>query len=179
MKRVDTIAEFRNRINGQRETHRGPLSRRRPARRHLHRRARRLLSPQEARPQVAEPGSEGERTTVMTRPGQPHPGKSGKVVHHTFEASRSHGDDVTGIRLGSMVMLRNEETGEVESHVLVADAEANPRWGLPSVESPLGAALVGRQEGGLARVGSAGASHPFEILEVDQRGAIRSARRDQ
>jgi len=50
------------------------------------------------------------------------------------------------VRLGSRVTVLNED-GEEESYVLVGSAEADPRTGRISNQSPVGQALLGRRVG--------------------------------
>jgi transcription elongation factor GreA len=49
------------------------------------------------------------------------------------------------IRLGSRISIRHED-GEEASYLLVSPAEADPRRGRISEESPIGRALVGRKK---------------------------------
>ncbi len=49
------------------------------------------------------------------------------------------------IRLGAKVKLRHED-GEEASYMLVSPAEADPRRGRISEESPIGRAIVGKQK---------------------------------
>ncbi len=49
------------------------------------------------------------------------------------------------IRLGARVKVRHED-GEVASYMLVSPAEADPRRGRISEESPIGRSLVGRKK---------------------------------
>jgi transcription elongation factor GreA len=57
------------------------------------------------------------------------------------EESAGTGD----VRVGSSVTVRFEEDGEEESWTIVGSAEANPRQGRISNESPIGAALLGKR----------------------------------
>lgn len=49
------------------------------------------------------------------------------------------------VRVGSSVTVRLEEDNEEETWTIVGSAEANPREGKISNESPIGAALLGRR----------------------------------
>jgi len=50
-----------------------------------------------------------------------------------------------GIRLGTRIKIRHED-GEEASYLLVSPAEADPRRGRISEESPIGRALVGKKK---------------------------------
>lgn len=49
------------------------------------------------------------------------------------------------VRVGSSVTVRFEEDGEEETWMIVGSAEANPRQGRISNESPIGAAILGKR----------------------------------
>jgi transcription elongation factor GreA len=49
------------------------------------------------------------------------------------------------VRVGCSVTVRFEEDGEEETWMIVGSAEANPRQGRISNESPIGAALLGKR----------------------------------
>jgi transcription elongation factor GreA len=49
------------------------------------------------------------------------------------------------VRVGSSVTVRLDEDGEEETWTIVGSAEANPRQGRISNESPIGAALLGKR----------------------------------
>ena len=51
------------------------------------------------------------------------------------------------VRLGVRVKIRHED-GEEASYMLVSPAEADPRRGRISEESPIGRALVGKKKNG-------------------------------
>lgn len=75
--------------------------------------------------------------------------------------------------LGSAVMLRDEADGSIQNIRLVKEGESNPVRGLLSVQSPLGATLLGRQEGERVTVATPAGSRVFEIIDV---GMLRSVR---
>lgn len=58
----------------------------------------------------------------------------------------NHADSHSIVHIGSEVRVRNED-GEEETFRIVGKAEANPRQGLISNESPIGRALLGRRPG--------------------------------
>ena len=51
-----------------------------------------------------------------------------------------------GVQLGSIVVLKNVETGTESEYTLVGSDEADPFSGLMSNESPIGAAIKGHAE---------------------------------
>lgn len=58
----------------------------------------------------------------------------------------NHNDSHGVVHIGSEVVVRNED-GEEETYVIVGKAEANPRLGRISNESPIGRALLERRPG--------------------------------
>jgi transcription elongation factor GreA len=56
------------------------------------------------------------------------------------------------VQLGSHVTIREEGIDEDETYMIVGAAEANPREGKISHESPIGAALIGHKKGDTVRV---------------------------
>jgi transcription elongation factor GreA len=55
------------------------------------------------------------------------------------------------VRLGCRVAVRNQE-GEQEEYAIVGSAEANPRAGKISNESPVGKAIIGKKKGAVVEV---------------------------
>ena len=49
------------------------------------------------------------------------------------------------VRIGSSVTVRFEDDGDEETYTIVGSAEANPRQGRISNESPIGSALLGKK----------------------------------
>ncbi len=60
-----------------------------------------------------------------------------------------------------------EEDSEPESYIIVGPAEANPREGKISNESPLGRALIDHRAGDKVRVDAPGGSFVVRILKVE------------
>jgi transcription elongation factor GreA len=56
------------------------------------------------------------------------------------------------VQLGSEVTIRDAESDEDETYMIVGAAEANPREGKISQRSPIGAALLGHKKGDKVRV---------------------------
>lgn len=77
------------------------------------------------------------------------------------------GDRVPGVvSLGSRVTVRWDGDGD-ETYTIVDAAEAAPRVGRISSESPVGRALIGRREGSLISVLAAGGVARLEIVTVE------------
>lgn len=77
----------------------------------------------------------------------------------------SNGDDGRVI-FGRRVVMEDLETGEVTSYTLVGPYEADVQAGTISVTSPLGKALIGKEEGAEVTVQTPKGVRNFEILEV-------------
>ena len=56
------------------------------------------------------------------------------------------------VRVGSAVTIREQGVAEDETYLIVGPAEANPREGKISNESPIGSALLGHKKGDKVRV---------------------------
>ncbi len=67
--------------------------------------------------------------------------------------------------LGSTVLVQNEEG--TERYTLVGPAEADPRFGRLSLESPVGRALLGRRSGEVVEVETPAGRRRLEILAVE------------
>jgi len=70
------------------------------------------------------------------------------------------------IQVGSKVTIQ-EEGGEPEVYTIVGPAEASPRDGLVSNESPLGRALMDHRTGDTVRVDAPGGSFSIRVLKVE------------
>ena len=84
---------------------------------------------------------------------------SSEVVEHSE-------NDNGRIVFGSSVRMEDLETGEVASYRLVGPYEADVRTGTISVTSPLGKALITKEEGDEVNVQTPKGTRNFEILEV-------------
>ncbi len=67
---------------------------------------------------------------------------------------------------GRTVLLCNIQTDEETSYQLVGAYESDPENGRISVTSPLGKALIGREEGDEVKVNTPRGIQEFEILEI-------------
>jgi transcription elongation factor GreA len=70
------------------------------------------------------------------------------------------------ITFGSTVVMEDLETGEVTSYRLVGPYEADVQAGTISVTSPLGKALIGKEEGEGVRVQTPKGIRNLEVLEI-------------
>ncbi len=70
------------------------------------------------------------------------------------------------IQVGDKVTIQ-EEDGEPETYVIVGAAEANPKEGRISNESPLGRALLNHRAGETVRVDAPAGSFMVKILKVE------------
>lgn len=71
------------------------------------------------------------------------------------------------VTLGSEVTIREEGTDEDETYMIVGAAEANPREGKISHESPIGSALLGQKKGAKVQVETPGGSTTFKIRKIN------------
>lgn len=71
------------------------------------------------------------------------------------------------VRLGSRVTIKEVGGGKPESYHLVGAAEANPKDGRISNESPLGKALLGSKTGDEVKVKAPSGTIPFKVVAVD------------
>jgi transcription elongation factor GreA len=70
------------------------------------------------------------------------------------------------VQLGSEVTIREDGTKEDETYHIVGAAEANPREGKISNESPIGAALLGHKKGDLVKVKTPGGEMIFKVRKI-------------
>lgn len=70
------------------------------------------------------------------------------------------------VTVGSKVTIQENGT-ESECYVIVGPAEANPREGRISNESPLGRALMDHREGDTVRVDAPGGSFTVHLIKVE------------
>lgn len=70
------------------------------------------------------------------------------------------------VRIGAQVTMREEGSDEDETYTIVGAAEANPREGKISNESPIGSALMGRKKGDNVRVNTPQGTIVFKIKKI-------------
>ncbi len=70
------------------------------------------------------------------------------------------------IQVGTKVTIK-EEGSDKETYIIVGAAEANPRGGRISNESPLGKALLNHRSGDVVKVEAPGGSFEVQIVKVE------------
>lgn len=70
------------------------------------------------------------------------------------------------VRLGGGVTIVEDGTKDEETYIIVGAAEANPREGKISNESPIGSALLGRKVGDKVKVNTPGGQTTFKIKSI-------------
>lgn len=70
------------------------------------------------------------------------------------------------VQIGSEVTIREDGIDEDETYMIVGAAEANPREGKISHESPIGAALLGQKKGAQVKVKTPGGTAIFKIRKI-------------
>jgi transcription elongation factor GreA len=75
-------------------------------------------------------------------------------------------DKHENIQVGTKVTVK-EEGSEPETYIIVGAAEANPRGGKISNESPLGKALLNHKSGDNVKVEAPGGSFEVQIIKVE------------
>ena len=70
------------------------------------------------------------------------------------------------VRLGSQVTIREDGGDEDETYTIVGAAEANPREGKISHESPIGATLLGHKKGDSVKVQTPAGQVVFKIKKI-------------
>jgi transcription elongation factor GreA len=83
---------------------------------------------------------------------------------HIIDDVSAHADP-TVVQVGDTVTIQ-EEGGEPEEYTIVGAAEANPREGKISNESPLGKALLNRHPGDVVTVEAPGGSFKVTVLKT-------------
>jgi len=84
--------------------------------------------------------------------------RSSKIIENTGKTDE--------VRLGSVVTIVEEGAQEEEIYSIVGAAEANPREGKISHESPIGAALLGHRKGDKVRAKTPGGDMIFKIKSI-------------
>ncbi len=78
----------------------------------------------------------------------------------------SHNGGSDEVRVGSAVTIVEDGMDEPETYYIVGAAEANPREGKISHESPIGAALLGKKKGSKVTVKTPGGEIIFKIKQI-------------
>jgi transcription elongation factor GreA len=80
-----------------------------------------------------------------------------------IEISNEPADNII---FGSIVELKNLASNQTVTYQLVGPYESNPEDGKISITSPLGKALIGKEEGDFIKLKTPGGVQEFEILEI-------------
>ncbi|HLG50019.1 MAG TPA: transcription elongation factor GreA [Chloroflexota bacterium] len=88
-----------------------------------------------------------------------------KMLSHAVAITADH-QDHDSVRLGSCVTVTTEE-GETERYTIVGSAEADPRSGKISNESPVGRALLGKRIGDVVEVNIPAGSLRLRISAIN------------
>ena len=77
-------------------------------------------------------------------------------------------DELRGERIvfGTKVELENLANGRKVTYQLMGPYESDPESGKISVTSPLGKALIGKEEGDIVKIKTPGGTQEFEVLEI-------------
>ncbi|HEX8910123.1 MAG TPA: transcription elongation factor GreA [Anaeromyxobacteraceae bacterium] len=81
-----------------------------------------------------------------------------------IEVSKLKGDRVV---FGATVTLADGDSGDEVRYQVVGELEADLKRGKISVTSPIARALIGKQEGDVAKVRSPGGEREYEIVTVE------------
>jgi transcription elongation factor GreA len=94
-------------------------------------------------------------------------------VEHILDVSRmvDRPADAQGAHLGSLVTYEDQDSGKETTTTLVGQYEADPLKGLLSIDSPMGSALVGCNEGDLVEVEVPAGTRRYLIKEVKYQNA--------
>lgn len=88
-----------------------------------------------------------------------------QILKDVVIIEKSEANEIVG--LGSLVTITEGEDGEPEQYFIVGSAEADPRHGYVSNESPLGRALIGCQAGDEVTVEAPDGEIVFYIRSVE------------
>jgi transcription elongation factor GreA len=67
---------------------------------------------------------------------------------------------------GATVELHDESSGEIVTYQIVGEDEADLKLGLINISSPIARALIGKEEGDIAKVEAPGGIKGYEIVKV-------------
>ena len=72
------------------------------------------------------------------------------------------------VRIGSKILIRDQETGEEETYKLVGSTEADPMQGRISDESPVGKAMLGHVAGDVVEVEIPSGAVKYVLVEISK-----------
>ncbi len=70
------------------------------------------------------------------------------------------------VQMGSKVLMKDMEYGDLETYMIVGSVEADPDEGKISNESPLGVAIIGQKAGTIVDVHAPSGVIKYEIVEI-------------
>ena len=76
--------------------------------------------------------------------------------------------DIDKVGIGSLVTVRDMETGGVEKYKIVGSQEANPMDGRISDDSPFGRGLFGHARGEMVEIDAPAGILKFEIINIEK-----------
>ena len=89
-----------------------------------------------------------------------------------LEAKLNNSDIIHGVSLGntvsigSKVVIREVDSDETDTYMIVGSTEADPDEGKISNESPIGAALIGQTAGTIVQVHAPAGILQYELVEI-------------
>ena len=89
-----------------------------------------------------------------------------------LEAKLNNSDIIHGvsagdtISIGSKIVIREMDSDETETYMIVGSTEADPDEGKISNESPVGAALIGQSAGTVIQIHAPAGILEYEIVEI-------------
>jgi len=83
---------------------------------------------------------------------------------HLIDEHAAHSDP-TLVQVGDTVLIQ-EDDGKPEEYIIVGAAEADPRAGKISNESPLGKALLNHHTGDIVTVDAPGGSFKVKVIKT-------------
>ena len=86
-----------------------------------------------------------------------------KVNNSDIIRGVSYGDTVS---VGSKVVIREIDSDETDTYMIVGSMEADPDDGKISNESPIGAALIGHTAGSIVQVHAPAGIFQYELVEI-------------
>ncbi len=86
-----------------------------------------------------------------------------KVNNSDIIRGVSYGDTVS---VGSKVVIREMDSDETDTYMIVGSMEADPDDGKISNESPIGAALIGQTTGSIVQVHAPAGVFQYELVEI-------------
>ncbi len=86
-----------------------------------------------------------------------------KVNNSDIIRGVSYGDTVS---VGSKVVIREIDSDETDTYMIVGSMEADPDDGKISNESPIGAALIGQTTGSIVQVHAPAGVFQYELVEI-------------